>query len=131
MDYTVKIQHSTKELTARERVKIKDTGNATALDSIVGDNDKLVIGYAYHAILAIHNEKGEDKDYTNVVVVDREGNKFYTGSDSFLKSLTEIVDEMWDATGKEDGTMEEFDIEVYRRESKNYKGKTFITCSLV
>lgn len=129
MDYSVKIQHSTKELTARERVKIKDTGNATALDSIVGDNDRLVIGYAYHAILAIHNEKGEDKDYTNVVVVDREGNKFYTGSDSFLKSLTEIVDEMHDAA--EDGVVEEFDIEVYRRESKNYKGKTFITCSLV
>lgn len=129
MDYSVKIQHSTKELTARERVKIKDTGNATALDSIVGDNDKLVIGYSYHAILAIHNEKGEDKDYTNVVVVDREGNKFYTGSDSFLKSLTEIVDEMHDAA--EDGVVEEFDIEVYRRESKNYKGKTFITCSLV
>lgn len=129
MDYSVKIQHSTKELTARERVKIKDTGNATALDSIVGDNDRLVIGYAYHAILAIHNEKGEDKDYTNVVVVDREGNKFYTGSDSFLKSLTEIADEMHDAA--EDGVVEEFDIEVYRRESKNYKGKTFITCSLV
>lgn len=129
MDYSVKIQHSTKELTARERVKIKDTGNATALDSIVGDNDRLVICYAYHAILAIHNEKGEDKDYTNVVVVDREGNKFYTGSDSFLKSLTEIVDEMHDAA--EDGVVEEFDIEVYRRESKNYKGKTFITCSLV
>lgn len=129
MDYSVKIQHSTKELTARERVKIKDTGNATALDSIVGDNDRLVIGYAYHAILAIHNEKGEDKDYTNVVVVDREGNKFYTGSDSFLKSLTEIVDEMHDAA--EGGVVEEFDIEVYRRESKNYKGKTFITCSLV
>lgn len=129
MDYSVKIQHCSKDLTARERVKIKDTGNATALDSIVGDNDKLIISYGYHAILAIHNEKGEDKDYTNVVVVDREGNKFYTGSDSFLKSLTEIVDEMADAVA--DGVAEEFDIEVYRRESKNYKGKTFITCSLV
>lgn len=129
MDYSVKIVECTKDLTARERVKIKDTGNATALDSIVGDNDKLVIAYSHHAILAIHNEKGEDKDYTNVVVVDREGNKFYTGSDSFLKSLTEIVEEMFDAAEGEE--VEEFDIEVYRRESKNYKGKTFITCSLV
>ena len=86
----------------------------------------MVLDYDYHVILEIHNEKSKDrKDYQNVVVVDKDGTKYNTGSESFLTTLEDITGEMLSA-GEED-----FSIEVYRKDSKNYKGKQFITCSVL
>lgn len=123
-DYEVKINSVSKELTARERVMLKDTRNAIKLDEAVNDNP-LVISPAYYAILDVHNEKSkEDKDFQNFIVVDTAGNKYVTGSTSFFEAFTEIVEEM-------SGTGEEYEIEIYKLDSKNYKGKQFITCSIV
>lgn len=122
--YSVKVVESTKDLTAKERVKIKDTTNAIRLDEAT-KSGSLVIAYDYHAVLAIHNEKLEDPDYRQYIVVDKAGNKYVTGSESFFTAMTEIVDEMA-AAGETD-----YELEVYRMDSKNYKGKQFITCSIV
>lgn len=123
MDYEVKIRRTSKELSAKDRIKIKDTTNAIRLDEATAEG-AIIISPDYFAVLDIHNEKSEDKDYTQVVLVDVAGNKYVTGSASFLTAFENIVDEM-------DGIDEEYQIEVYRRESKNYKGKSFITCSIV
>lgn len=123
-DYEVKINSTSKELTARERVMLKDTRNAIKLDEAVSETP-LVISPDYYAVLDIHNEKSkEDKDFQNYAVVDTDGNKYVTGSTSFFEAFTEIVEEM-------DGTGEEYQIEIYKLDSKNYKGKQFITCSIV
>lgn len=123
-DYEVKINSVSKELTARERVMLKDTRNAIKLDEAVNDTP-LVISPAYYAVLDVHNEKSkEDKDFQNYIVVDTAGNKYVTGSTSFFEAFTEIVEEM-------NGTGEEYEIEIYKLDSKNYKGKQFITCSIV
>jgi hypothetical protein len=123
-DYEVKINSVSKELTARERVMLKDTRNAVKLDEAVKDTP-LVISPAYYAVLDVHNEKSkEDKDFQNFVVVDTAGNKYVTGSTSFFEAFTEIVEEM-------SGTGEDYEIEIYKLDSKNYKGKQFITCSIV
>lgn len=122
--YSVKVVECTKDLTAKERVKIKDTTNAIRLDEAT-QGGAIVIAYDYHAVLAIHNEKLDDPDYRQYVVVDTAGNKFVTGSESFFTAMTEIVDEM-SAAGE---TV--YELEVYRMDSKNYKGKQFITCSIV
>ena len=123
-DYEVKIKSTSKELTARERVLLKDTRNAIKLDEAVGETP-LVITPDYYAVLDIHNEKSkEDKDFENYLIVDVGGNKYVTGSHSFFEAFTEIVEEM-------DGTGEEYQIEIYKLDSKNYKGKKFITCSIV
>lgn len=122
--YSVKVVECTKDLTAKERVKIKDTTNAIKLDEAT-QGGAIVIAYAYHAVLAIHNEKLDDPDYRQYVVVDTAGNKYVTGSESFFTAMTEIVDEM-SAAGETD-----YELEVYRMDSKNYKGKQFITCSIV
>lgn len=122
--YSVKVAECTKDLTAKERVKIKDTTNAIKLDNATQDGS-IVIAYSYHAVLEIHNEKLEDPDYKQYVVVDTTGNKYVTGSESFFTAMTEIVDEM-SAAGETD-----YELEVYRMDSKNYKGKQFITCSIV
>lgn len=123
-DYEVKINSTSKELTARERVMLKDTRNAIKLDEAVSETP-LVISPDYYAVLDVHNEKSkEDKDFQNYVVVDTDGNKYVTGSTSFFEAFTEIVEDM-------DGTGEEYQIEIYKLDSKNYKGKQFITCSIV
>lgn len=122
--YSVKVVECTKDLTAKERVKIKDTTNAIKLDEAT-QGGSIVIAYDYHAVLAIHNEKLVDPDYHQYVVVDTAGNKYVTGSESFFTAMTEIVDEM--SAAGETG----YELEVYRMDSKNYKGKQFITCSIV
>ena len=123
MDYEVKITPTSKQPSAKDRIKIKDTTNAIRLDEATAEG-AIIISPDYFAVLDIHNEKSEDKDYSQVVLVDVAGNKYVTGSASFLTAFENIVDEM-------DGIDEEYQIEVYRRESKNYKGKSFITCSIV
>ena len=124
--FVAKIRESSKELSAKERVAIKDTSNAASIDEITANEGKLVIDYAWHCIIDIHNEHSDNKDYVKCVVVDKNGNKFVTGSESFRNALVEIVAEMTDA-----GEADNITIECYRKESKNYKGKTFITCSII
>lgn len=121
-DYEAKIAASSRDLTARERLMYKDTSNAVRLDEATAKGAIVITPVAY-VVLEIHNEKGDDKDYNNYVVVDSEGNKYVTGSSSFWKAFEDIWDEM-------SGENEPFEIEIYRLESKNYKGKQFITCSI-
>lgn len=124
--YKVEIVHSTKELTVREKIRIKDLSNAIQLDDATQQEGNVVIDFDYYVILKVHNEfSKDDKDYNKYVIVDKGGNKFVTGSESFMTSLEGIVDEMADA-GETD-----FEIEVYRKDSKNYTGKQFLTCTIV
>ena len=120
--YKVEIIESSKELSAKERISLKDTTNAIKLDEALAEGDVIITPVDY-AILAIHNEKAEDKDYENYIIVDKSGTKYVTGSSSFWNSFIEIYEEMKD----ED---EEYSILAYRVESKNYKGKYFLTCSI-
>ena len=121
--YSVNIREVSRDITAKERVMLKDTTNAVSLDEAT-QSEKVIINPDYYAILDVHNEKSEDKDYVKYLIVDKNGTKFVTGSESFFTSFKSIMDEM-------DGCDEEFSIEVYRMPSKNYKGKEFITCSIV
>lgn len=121
--FEAKIREASKELTAKERVKFKDTTNAVQLDDATKDAS-LVIAPDFYVILDIHNERSEDKDYVKYIIVDKGGNKFVTGSESFFTAFKSIFEEMG-------GTDEDYEIEVYRLPSKNYKGKEFLTCSIV
>lgn len=124
--FVAKIRESSKELTAKERVAIKDTSNAVSIDEVTAAEGKLIIDYSFHVIIDIHNEHSDNKDYVKCVVVDKVGTKYVTGSESFRNALVEIVNEMTEA-----GEGDNIQIECYRKESKNYKGKSFITCSLI
>lgn len=125
--YSVEIRECSKQLTAKEKIALKDYSNATALDSALDDVDSIVITPDFYAILDVHNEKSkQDKDYVKYLLVDIGGNKFVTGSNSFFTSFKEISDMMaTEAPG------EEYSIEVYKKPSKNYNGKSFISCSIV
>lgn len=125
-NYKATINEGSKDLSVREKIKLKDLTSAIAIDRVVEPEKPLVIAPDYYAYLDIHNEKlaeGE-QDYKTMVVVDKSGTKYYTGSESAITSFVDIFDEMVD-------TGEPFEIEFYKRESKNYSGKHFITCTLV
>lgn len=122
--YKVSISEVSKELTARERIMLKDTSNAVKLDEAAKGDTPLVITPAAYAVLDIHNEKSDNVDYKNYIIMDVSGTKYVTGSPSFWSSFIEIWEEMANES-------EEYSIEVYKMDSKNYKGKQFLTCSIV
>ena len=127
--YTATVREVSKEISVKEKIMLKDTSNAISIDALTQEasfnNEKVLIDVDYYAILDIHNEKSDNKDYINFIIVDKSGNKYVTGSESFITTFTDIYEEMKGA-GEENIT-----IEIYRKESKNYKGKDFITCSIV
>lgn len=122
--YSAKVVNSSKELSAVEKIALKDTGDCERLDALTSDGT-VTIELDYYAEIAIHNEKSKDKDYSQIVVVAKDGTRFVTGSESFKTSLEDIYEEMYDA-----GEADNIVLKVYRVESKNYAGKQFIKCSL-
>lgn len=125
-DYEAKIEFSSKELTVKEKIQAKDTLNAYRLDELTQGDTKVVIDVDYFCVIKVHNENSEDKEYNKIVIVAKSGDKFVTGSQSFYRQLLEIHDELAEA-----GALDDFTIEVIRVDSKNYKGKQFLSCSLV
>lgn len=125
-DFKVTIAESSRELSAREKIKLKDITNAVKLDEATQcESGKVIISPDYHVALDVHNPSADNPDYELYMVVDKNGTKYITGSTSFWSAYRDIYDELTDA-GETD-----FEIAVYRCDSKNYKGKQFITCSLM
>ena len=120
--YSVIIKETSKNLTAKERIAIKDTTSAIKLDEAT-QVESVLISPEMFAVLSIHNDKSDNPDYENYIVVDKDGRKFVTGSQSFWTSFMDI----WTEMENED---EDWSVLVYRHPSKNYKGKDFITCSI-
>lgn len=127
--YKASVKECSKDLTVKEKIALKDTSNATGLDLLTQEanfnGEKVIIDVDYYATINIHNEKSDNKDYINFIVVAKDGTKYVTGSQAFISAFEDIANELAEA-GESDMT-----IEVYRKESKNYKGKDFITCSIV
>lgn len=125
-NYSVKVVESSKELTKKETVMFKDLSDAVNLSEFIDEHGGAVmIDVESWVKLAIHNEKakdGQNKDYTNYVVVDKNGTRYYTGSESFWSSFNDIWCDMSDST-------EEWNLKVYKKQSKGKKD--FITCSVM
>lgn len=125
MSYNVTIKESSRELTKKEKIKMKDTTNAIKLDAELKICGQLVISPVDYVVLTVENTESNSGIYEQYVVVDAEGKKYTTGSKSFWESFIDIYTDMHD-----DDTPEPFELLIYTKESKNYKDKYFITCSL-
>lgn len=128
-NYTAEIKDSSRELTPKERVMFKDTGNATQLnklaeEAMMAGSSAIIEDIRDYAITSIHNEASEDVDYDNYILIDGAGNKYYTGSKPFWNSFKSIWDEMHDSG-------EKWGIQLNLIPSKNYAGKKVLTCSLI
>lgn len=127
-NYTATITESSREFSAKERVMFKDMQNAESMidyaRNAIENGAKATIDVADYAVVSIHNEATDDVDYTNYLIIDKNGNKYYTGSESFWNSFINIYNEMKDSN-------EEWGIELNLLPSKNYKGKEILTASLI
>ena len=124
--FEVKIIETSMELTHKEKVMLKDISRAIKLDEVCDNENEIQIKPVGYARLSIHNEKSDHLDYEQFLVIDESGKKYITGSDSLWGSFSEIWDEMVnDADEKE-----EWSLIIYKKDSKNYKGKQFLTCSI-
>lgn len=122
--YEVKIIESSKELSARERISLKNFDEMIALDEAVNaETPRLMIDVSGYVVASVHNEKSDNVDYKKFIIIDKDGQRYITGSNPFFSSFKEIWDEM-------DGENEDWGITVYKRESSNYKGKEFLTCTI-
>lgn len=121
--YTSVIRESYKPLTGKEKVRFKDLTASKKLDELVSESDSLRIALDNYILLDVHNPSADNPDYTVVIIIDKNGDSYYTSSDTFYRQLTSLVEEMKDET-------EEWGIEVVKRPSSNYKGKFFITCTV-
>ena len=121
--YSVEIIDSTKELTGKEKIMVKDTSNAVKIDDVTNNGNSITISPKILVTLKVHNEKAQDKDYFKYIIIDENGDKYVTGSESFITSLNDIMTDM----EEED---EKYSVVIYKMPSKNYQGKSFITCSI-
>lgn len=124
-DYNVTIDYSSKELTARERISVKDTSLAESLDALTQTNGEAKIKLGYYVKLSIHNEKARDaRDYKKIIFVDTDGHRYISGSTTLIDSFEDIYSEM-----AEEGEIE-FEFTVVRQRSNNYQGKDFLKAVL-
>lgn len=125
--FEVKIIETSMELTHKEKVMLKDTSRAIKLDEVCDNGNEIQIKPAGYAKLSVHNEKADNPDYDQILVIDESGAKYITGSSSFWRSFSEIWDEMVTDVDEK----EEWSLIIYKKDSKSYKGKQFLTCSIV
>lgn len=123
------IAETSRELTPKERVMYKDLGNAKKLntlaeEALAEDGKAIIENVVDYAVIDIHNEASEDVDYKNYLIIDGNGDKYYTGSTPFWNSFKSIWDEMHDSG-------EQWGIQLNLIPSKNFAGKTVLTCSLI
>lgn len=128
-NYSATIVETSRELTAKERVMFKDTQNAKSLLDYAEEAESagakaIIENITDYVVIDVHNEKSDDVDYKNYLILDGNGDKYVTGSQSFWNSFMDIYKEMKDET-------EPWGIQLNLLDSKNYKGKKILTCSLI
>lgn len=124
-DYHVTISEASRPLTAKEKIAYKDTTDAISIDKLTSEHGTVVVKIVAWAILSVHNEKSDDKDYYQYLLIADDGAKYITGSQSLFDSFIDI----WEDMEEEPDT--DWSIKMYRLPSKNFAGRDFITCSIV
>lgn len=123
MKYEVTITSTSRDMSAKERMMAKDFANAISLIEVVKEGS-IVIDPDCVVMCKVHNEMSDNKEYEKCVILDKSGKKFITGSPTFINAIEGIMQEM-------KGCEEPYKIEVTSHESSKYKGKTFLTCSVL
>lgn len=123
-EYKAMVESASWEMTAREKLRYTDFTDVIQIDEATQAGD-IIIDVDKWLVVQIHNEKSDTIDYKKYVIIDQDGHPYVTGSESFWRSFIEIYEVM----SEEEEPV--YSIKVYRRESKNYKGKDFLTCRII
>ena len=122
--YKATIREASKELSAIEKIKIKDVNDALQVVDALAMGE-FVVKPVMYAIIDIENDRSNDKNYTKFVFVTEDGTKYITGSESFINNFLGIWQELADANALE----EDWAIKIFKKPSKNYSGD-FVTCAI-
>lgn len=123
MSYKSTVVESSRELTFKERVKLGNLSDAIVLGT-AAEVEPVTIDVDCWVIVHIENDKSDDKEYDNFVIISKDGTMYYTGSESFWTSFTPI----WEAAC--DHPEEQWQLVVNARPSKNRQGKTYLDCTI-
>ena len=101
-DYNTKIVSSSRELTAKERITLKDFNDCIGLDTVTNDTDGIILDPDVIVEVQVHNERAkDDKDYSTIIILDKNGTKYSTSSNSLRDSISDIMDELTDLSDDE------------------------------
>ena len=115
-----------KELTKKERAMLKELTDCTVIGTEAETNGcDIIIHPAFYAIISIHNDLLSEPDYEVYVIVDRDGTKYQTGSESFISSFCDIISDM------EGEDPETWAVKATLKPSKNRTGKSFLKAVLI
>lgn len=117
---------SSKELSAKERIQIKDRSDAISISSLVdsaGDSFP-TIEVDYFTVLSVDFDDEEKENFTTLVIRDKNGSKYTTSSTAFRNSFMNIYEEL-----AKDG-VDEFVVECYKSPCTNRVGN-YYACRLV
>ena len=128
-DYSTKIVSTSRELTVKEKITLKDFNDCVGLDTVVINEQGFIIDPDVIVEVQVHNERAkDDKDYTTIVILDKDGTKYSTSSNSLRDSISDIMDELADL---EETDRADLKIKIFKKPSKNYSGKYFLTATVV
>ena len=128
-DYNTKIASASRELTAKERIILKDFNDCIGLDTVTNETDGIILDPDVIVEVQVHNERAkDDKDYTTIIILDKNGTKYSTSSNSLRDSISDIMEELKDLSEED---KEGLKIKVFKKPSKNYKDKFFLTATVI
>lgn len=124
-DYEAKVTITGRDIGVKQRIAIKNLNDAKKL----GPGELITL--VNYAIIDVHNEKASgEKDYKVCVLCGADCTRYYTSSESFIKSLDEIFEELSEEKPVSEWLEEGLDIKVCESPSKNFSGN-FYTATLV
>lgn len=123
-EYKATVKEASWEMSSREKLRYTDFTDVIQIDEATQAGG-IIIDVDKWAVINVHNEKSDTVDYVKYVIIDKDDQVYVTGSESFWNSFKQIYEVM----SEEGETV--YSIKVYRRESKNYKGKDFLTCRII
>lgn len=124
--YRAEIIEGATGMTKKEQLMFLDLTDCISLDEATKESPVMIenIGADSFALISVHNEKAENKDYQVLVLIDGKGVRYRTGSESFYNAFRDIYDQM-------NGSGEVWGIKAFRKPSKNYTGRDFFTCTVI
>lgn len=124
---TTIIEAGGREFSKKEVAVIKTSlQSCVDINAATENGNSLTLSVAAYAVLEIENDRSKgEKVYQKIMIVDNDGRMYITGSPSFIENFRSVMEVM-------DGEdPDSWGLEIFQMESRNYKGKNFITCKVV
>lgn len=123
-NYNAEIKYASKELTRKQQAQLLQANFPTLDQTVLSDGSEFIIDLDFYAVIKIHNEKTENKDYEVCIVFCKDGTAYGTGSASFIQRLEEAWEYMSDSD-------EPWQLAVSKKNSKTRTGAQFLTCRVI